>query len=108
MSKRKSKGILLGSKATIIGIIIIIFMAFLTKSIVPKNNMVLTEKIVFLGYEYIYEETIKASPLSFIKAKEGSREGFRILIKRKDKNTKIPEQVYIYKGKKEYLKYIKE
>lgn len=107
MSK-KSRGIFLGSKATIIGIIIIIFMVFLAKSIVPKDNRVLSEKIVFLGYEYVYEETIKASPFSFFKAKEGSREGFRILIKRKDKNAEIPEQVYIYKGKREYLKYIKE
>lgn len=105
---KKSKGIFLGSKATIIGIIIIIFMAFLAKSIVPEDNKVLTEKIVFSGNTYIYEETVKASPFSFSKAQKGSAEGFRILIEKKYKNEKIPGHVYIYKGRKEYLKYVKE
>lgn len=107
MSK-KFTDIFLGNKATIIGIIIIIFMAFLSKSIVPEDNRVIPEKIVFLGHEYFYEETIKASSFSFFKAKEGSKEGFRILIGRKDKKAEIPEQVYIYLGKRVYLKYIKE
>jgi hypothetical protein len=109
MSKKRSGiGIFLSSKATIIGIIIIIFMAFMAKSTVPSDNKILPKQIFFSGYEYYYEETIKASPFYFIKAKEGSKEGYRILVMWRDKKASIPKQVYIYIGRKKYLKYIKK
>ena len=106
MSKRH-KNIFFGSKATFVGIIIIIFMAFIAKSIVPNYDKVLPRQIIFSGNQYLYQETIEASPFYFIKAKEGSSEGFRVLIMRKDKKIEAPEQIYIYIGKKKYQEYSK-
>lgn len=104
MSK-KHRNIFLGSKATFVGIIIIIFMSFIAKTTVPIDNKVLPRQIVFSGCEYFYQKTIEASPFFFIKAKEGSSEGFRVLIMRKDKKIEAPEQIYIYVGKRRYMKY---
>lgn len=96
-----------GNKITIFAIIIIIMMGFYAKLNMPMSNIgKYANKITYLDHEYVYTETIKASPLRFIKGERGSDEGFRVLIMRKDKRSEVPEEVYIYIGNREYLKYI--
>lgn len=96
-----------GGKATILGVFIIILMAFISRGMTPVNNSPLMEQIHFAGFDYIYEETIKASPFSFKRAKFGSSEGFRVLLLRKDSKVEAPYNIYIFIGKKTYLKYKK-
>ena len=82
-------------------------MGFYAKLNMPVSDTgKLTNRITYFDHEYIYVETIKASPVKFTKAKEGSDEGFRLLIMREDKRKELPENVYIYTGNREYLKYV--
>lgn len=100
------RGIFLGNKVTVMGIIIILAMSFFVKSIVPIDNIKTPSKSInYISQEYIYKETIKASPLKFMRGRQGSAEGFRVLILRKDKKTEVPKEVYIYNSGGEYLKY---
>ncbi len=101
----KRKKLFSGNIATLIGIVIIIFMVFISRTSLPISSDVASGRIVFLETVYNYDETIKASPFSFTRAKSGSEEGYRILIQRKDKWVDTPESIYIYLGKKTYLKY---
>ena len=101
----KKKSIFFGNKATILGVIIIIFMAFILKSNTDLKERTFTERVFFDGNEYRYEETVMHSPFRFVRARRGSHEGFRVLILRKDKKTEVLKDIYIYIGKKNYLKY---
>ncbi|MCK9217494.1 MAG: hypothetical protein M0P77_06195 [Firmicutes bacterium] len=101
----KRKKIFSGNIATLIGVVIIIFMVFISRNSLPISNKVVPSRIVFLETVYNYNETIKASPFSFTRAKVGSKEGYRVLIYRKDKKIDAPQNIYIYIGKKTYLEY---
>lgn len=101
----KRKKMFSGNIATLIGVVIIIFMVFISKTTLPISNKVVPSRIVFIETVYNYDETIKASPFSFTRAKVGSKEGYRVLIYRKDKKVEAPKNIYIYNGKKTYLKY---
>jgi len=97
-----------GNKITVFALIIIIFMGSYARLNMPMSNTGKpTNRITYSEHEYIYAETVKAAPIKFIKARKGSDEGFRLLIMRKDKGRDIPEEVYIYTGNREYLKYIR-
>ncbi|MEA4961692.1 hypothetical protein SDC9_67702 [bioreactor metagenome] len=103
---RYRRNIFLGNRVTILAIILILAMSFFLKLTVPLDSIKTPpEKIKYISHEYIYEETIKASPFKFARGKQGSEEGFRVLIMRKDKRTEVPVEVYIYNGGGEYLKY---
>lgn len=101
------KGIFLGNKVTVMSIIIILAMSFFVKAIIVPIDRIKTpsKSINYISQEYIYKETIKASPLKFMRGRQGSAEGFRVLVMRKDKKTEVPKEVYIYNGGGEYLKY---
>ncbi len=103
----KVKGLFSGKKATLIGIIIILFMVFIARNFTGGNSKIIPNNLNYLGFTYAYEETIKASPFSFVKAKTGSNEGFRVLILRKDKRIESPYNIYVYAGKKLYMKFKK-
>ncbi|SHJ31558.1 hypothetical protein [Lutispora thermophila] len=96
-----------GNKATLMSIILILGMSFFAKLYMPAKNI---DKpgytITYLGHEYTYAETVKSSPYKFVKPKNGSEEGFTVLLMRKDKRDQIPEEIYVYVGSRHYLKYI--
>lgn len=106
MSKKRNN-IFSGNKATLIGIIIILFMVFISRNVIQVNNKIIPGNITFQGYRYTYVETISSSPFSFVKAKAGSNEGFRVLVLRKDRKTESPYYIYLYIGSKKYMKYKK-
>ncbi|NLM44497.1 MAG: hypothetical protein GX201_10875 [Clostridiales bacterium] len=96
-----------GNRFTLISIIMILGMILLARiTMPPRNDLVPTERIVYLDNPYIYKETISDSPFKFIRGKEGSQEGFKVLLMRKDRKASVPEEVYIYIGNKKYMKYL--
>ncbi|HHY77029.1 MAG TPA: hypothetical protein GX498_00800 [Clostridiales bacterium] len=100
-----------GSRFTFISIILIIVMSLFVRVIVPSNapsnsDSVPSERIVYLDNQYVYKETLSASPIKFVRGMEGSKEGFRVLLMRKDRKKSVPEEIYIYIGNKRYMKYV--
>lgn len=105
MAKYK-RGIFLGNRVTVLAIILILAISFFMKITVPVDSIKTpSNKIKYISHEYMYKETIKASPFKFTRGSQGSEEGYRVLIMRKDKRLEVPMEVYIYKGGGEYLKY---
>lgn len=104
---QKRRRIFVGNKATLLSVILIVVMSFFARLYMPvRSTGEPGHAITYLDHGYTYAETIKSSPFKFVRGREGSEEGFTVLLMRKDKKDKIPEEVYIYIGHKEYLKYI--
>lgn len=101
------KRIFRGNNLTVVAIILILAVSIPIRSSIPTGGIKNPpERIKYIKHEYEYRETIDSSPIKFLRGKRGSDEGFRVLIMRKDKRAEVPDEVYIYKGGGEYLKYI--
>ena len=93
-NKKKS-----GNKSTFISIILILIAVYVFRMITPQKEIAYSDIIQYDNLRYVYVETVKSSPLMFIRKRPVSQEGYIILSRR---GISYQEEVYIYKG---YLKY---
>jgi hypothetical protein len=75
------------------------------KFTLPQKHVEYPDKIHYKGAGYQYEDTVRKSPTGFVRKKGVCDEGFIILVQRKDKKDKIPEEAYIYEGFFKYREY---
>lgn len=95
-----------GSKYTIISIFIIGLMVIMLRATAPERSEEYPEIVFYNSYEYNYVKTISDNPLSYIRKKEMSYEGYILLLKRKNKKDNPPNEVFIYTGFRKYRKYV--
>ncbi|KUO68094.1 MAG: hypothetical protein APF77_08505 [Clostridia bacterium BRH_c25] len=88
-----------GNKYTLISIVLILIVIYVLKLTSPQKEAAYPDIIQYGGLRYQYMESVKGSPIMFVKKKTGSKEGYIILGRR---GTSTKDVIYIYEG---YLKY---
>jgi len=97
------KGKRRGNKFTFISIIMILVVIYVVKLASPQREVVYPDNIRYDNQKYVYAETVKGSPTTFIRKRPGSEEGYIILARR---GVSAEKEVYIYEGYRRYRRYV--
>lgn len=92
-----------GNRYTLASILLILIIVYVFRMVSPHKEVVYSEIIQYNNARYIYTETIKSSPLMFVRKRPVSEEGYIILARR---GIRIQEELYIYEGFRKYRRYV--
>lgn len=93
-----------GNKYTLISIVLILAVLYVYRLTIPQKDNEYPEYIHYMDNTYRYSETIRKSPITLKRLSGSSDEGHIILAERGGSS----DEIYIYKGKKWYRRYLIE
>lgn len=91
-----------GNRYIFISILLILIILYVYKIIAPQSTGEYPELINYDSKSYTYVETVKGLPITFIRQKKTSKEGYLILGRR---GVSTADEVYIYEGYRKYRRY---
>lgn len=92
-----------GNKYTFLSILMILVALYVFRLVSPQQEAAVPDIIQYNGLRYQYMETVKGSPIMFVKSKPAGKEGYLILARR---GIKTSEEIYIYEGHLKYRRYV--
>lgn len=92
-----------GNKFTFISIIMILVVMYAVKLASPQKEAAYPDSIRYDNLRYVYIETVKSSPVMFVRKRPASEEGYIILARR---GISVSEEIYIYEGYRKYRRYV--
>lgn len=98
LSRKKGNGNIF----TLISIIMIIAVIYMFRPTLPQTQADFPDTVTYNNLRYKYIETLKSSPIMFVRKKPISDEGFIVLARR---GISAGEEIYIYEGSKKYRHY---
>ncbi len=95
-----------GNRYTLLSIVMILLMLYGISRISPRKEVVFPQSVQYKGYWYEYAETVKKTPLQFVRKRPASEEGFIILALRKGSSEAVLKEIYLYQGFMLYRRYV--
>ena len=92
-----------GNKYTFISILMILVIVYAFRLISPQKEAAYPDIIQYGDLRYQYIETVKGSPVMFVKRRPTGKEEYIILARRGKKTT---DELYIYEGYLKYRRYV--
>lgn len=81
----------------------ILAVIYIFRLVSPQKESIYPDIIQFDNLRYVYAETVKSSPIMFVRKRPVSSEGYIILA---HKGISVLEEVYIYEGYLRYRRYV--
>ena len=91
-----------GNKFTFISILMIIAVILVFKLVSPRREAEYPDTVRYDGLRYTYAETVKSSPVMYVRKRNTCEEGYMILALRGVDSSK---EIYIYEGFMRYRRY---